>query len=97
MSLPVFLSQGLDTSTLCCILNPEIDFYIRCEQEKFDMRLEEIKEIAKQHDIKVGKLRKADLIKAIQVAEGNDACFASGQASECGQHSCLWRDDCGEF
>ncbi|MEI6208533.1 MAG: SAP domain-containing protein [Desulfuromonadales bacterium] len=58
------------------------------------MKLEEIKVIARQHNIKVGKLKKAELVKAIQQAEENEVCFASGQASKCGQSSCLWRDDC---
>lgn len=58
------------------------------------MKLEEIKEIAKRHNIKVGKLKKADLVRAIQQAEGNDVCFESGQSSECGQSDCLWREDC---
>ena len=58
------------------------------------MKLEEIKAIAKQHDIKVGKLKKAELVRAIQAAEGNDACFETGQASGCGQEGCLWRADC---
>lgn len=58
------------------------------------MKLEEIKEIAKRHDIKVGKLKKAELVRGIQAAEGNDACFESGRASECAQAECLWRSDC---
>lgn len=58
------------------------------------MKLEQIKEIAKQHDIKVGKLKKSELVRAIQVAEGNNACFESGQAAKCGQEECLWRPDC---
>ncbi|MBI5483521.1 MAG: SAP domain-containing protein [Deltaproteobacteria bacterium] len=58
------------------------------------MRLEEIKEIARQHNIKPGRLKKADLVQAIQTAEGNEACFATGKASQCGQHACLWREDC---
>lgn len=58
------------------------------------MKLEAIKEIARQHNIKVGKLKKAELVKAIQQAEGNDVCFDSGRASECGQPACLWREDC---
>ena len=58
------------------------------------MKLEEIKEIAKQHDIKVGKLKKAELVRGIQSAEGNAACFESAQASVCGQEECLWRADC---
>jgi hypothetical protein len=58
------------------------------------MKLEEIKEIAKQHNIKVGKLKKTELVRAIQVAESNNVCFETGQASECGQTECLWRADC---
>jgi hypothetical protein len=61
---------------------------------EIEMKLEEIKEIAKQHGIKVGKLKKAELARAIQMAEGNTACFETGQASECGQEECLWRTDC---
>lgn len=58
------------------------------------MKLEEIKVIAKMHDIKVAKLKKAELVRAIQLAEGNDVCFETGQASQCGQAECLWRADC---
>jgi hypothetical protein len=58
------------------------------------MKLEEIKEIAKQHNIKVGKLKKTELVRAVQVAENNSVCFETGQASECGQTECLWRADC---
>jgi hypothetical protein len=58
------------------------------------MKLEEIKEIAKRYDIKIGKLKKADLVRAIQAAEMNDICFETGKASECGQEKCLWRTDC---
>ncbi|MBT1073516.1 Rho termination factor N-terminal domain-containing protein [Pelotalea chapellei] len=58
------------------------------------MKLDEIKEIAKQHNIKTGKMKKSDLIRAIQEAEHNDACFDTGRVEECGQHVCLWREDC---
>jgi hypothetical protein len=58
------------------------------------MKLDEIKEIAKQHDIKPGKMKKADLIRAIQQAENNDVCFETGKADSCGQTVCLWREDC---
>jgi hypothetical protein len=58
------------------------------------MKLEEIKEIAKKHDIKVGKMKKADLVRAIQLAEGSNVCFETGHADECGQAGCLWREDC---
>lgn len=58
------------------------------------MKLEEIKGIAKQHDIKVGKMKKAELVRAIQSAEGNEICFETGRAAACGQADCLWRADC---
>ncbi len=58
------------------------------------MKLEEIKTIAKQHDIKAGKMKKAELVRAIQQAEGNAQCFVTGTSSVCGQAGCLWREDC---
>jgi hypothetical protein len=58
------------------------------------MKLDEIKEIAKRHDIKVGKMKKADLVAAIQQAENNDVCFETGKSDSCGQNACLWREDC---
>jgi hypothetical protein len=58
------------------------------------MKLDEIKEIAKQHNIKTGKMKKAELVRAIQQAEGNEVCFETGQAGACGQQACLWREDC---
>ena len=58
------------------------------------MKLDEIKKIAVQHGIKLGKQRKAELVQQIQQTEGNDPCYATGKASVCGQEQCLWRDDC---
>ena len=58
------------------------------------MKLEEIKEIAKQHNIKAGKLKKTELVRAIQDAEGNELCFETGTADSCGQDACLWRKVC---
>jgi hypothetical protein len=58
------------------------------------MKLDEIKEIAKQHDIKIAKMKKAELVRAIQSAEGNVPCFETGQAAGCGQSDCLWLSDC---
>ena len=40
--------------------------------------------------------KKTDLIKAIQVAEGNSPCFATPKVGSCGQESCCWRGDCLE-
>jgi len=58
------------------------------------MKLDDIKEIAKQHNIKTGKMKKAELVAAIQLAESNEPCFATGAADSCAQEECLWREDC---
>ena len=58
------------------------------------MKVQEIKEIAQRMDISTGKLKKSELIRVIQRKEGNEECFATGRASQCGQESCLWMGDC---
>ncbi len=58
------------------------------------MRLDEVRKVAEQVGIKPGRMRKADLIRAIQQAEGNQACYATGHSASCGQTQCCWRDDC---
>ena len=58
------------------------------------MKLQEIKEIAKKKGIKAGKMSKVELIRTIQRAEGNNACFATSYVRDCNQINCLWREDC---
>ncbi|KAF0219971.1 MAG: hypothetical protein FD174_1695 [Geobacteraceae bacterium] len=58
------------------------------------MNVQEIKEIARQKGLKVGKVKKSELITTIQEAEGNYPCFDTGKADECNQVNCLWRIDC---
>ncbi len=53
-----------------------------------------VKNIAKKHGIKTEKMKKADMIRAIQRAEGNFDCFGSALSGECSQAECLWRKDC---
>jgi hypothetical protein len=38
-----------------------------------------------------GTLGKPELIRAIQVAEGNSPCYQSDIAPVCGIEDCLWR------
>lgn len=64
------------------------------EKEFHHMKIDEIKGIARQHQIKVGKAKKSELVRAIQQAEGNLQCFDSNISKECGQDACLWREDC---
>lgn len=60
------------------------------------MKLEQIRTIAKSRGVHPGKLTKANLIKSIQIAEGNADCFAGTHSSTCDQVDCLWREDCFE-
>jgi len=41
----------------------------------------------------VSRLRKAELIRAIQKHEGNYPCFGTA-SGYCDRHDCIWRDDC---
>jgi len=58
------------------------------------MKIQDIREIARKHGVKAGKLDKIELTRAIQKAEGNNACFATPSVRECNQMNCLWREDC---
>ena len=58
------------------------------------MTVKEIKGIAKKMGLQAGRMKKADLVRTIQAAEGNTPCFQTGAASSCGQDNCLWRSDC---
>lgn len=40
---------------------------------------------------------KIDLVRAIQQAEGFEACFMTGKAHDCGQDACLWREECVQY
>lgn len=60
------------------------------------MKMEEVRGIAKSHDIKPGHLSKLELIRAIQSEEGNFDCFATAYSGDCDQFNCLWRNDCFE-
>jgi predicted metal-binding transcription factor (methanogenesis marker protein 9) len=57
------------------------------------MKMTAIKEKAKMLGVQSGKMKKIDLIKAIQLAEGNDACFGSNNM-QCPQMDCCWRGEC---
>ncbi len=57
------------------------------------MNLTTVKSIAKQAGLKIGKLKKDELIRAIQKQEGNFPCFGTANG-ECDQTECIWREDC---
>jgi len=58
------------------------------------MNLEQIKDIAKSKGINSGKMKKAEIIKTIQKAEGNFDCFGTATDGYCNQQDCLWKIDC---
>jgi len=58
------------------------------------MKMQEVRAIAKGMEIKTSRMSKLNLIREIQTAEGNFACFATAAAGECDQDDCIWREDC---
>jgi len=58
------------------------------------MKMQEIRNLAKNLGVKTSVKKKLDLIQTIQLAEGNFSCFASAKQGECDQAKCIWRNDC---
>ena len=58
------------------------------------MNMQEVREVAKNFGIKTSRMSKAELIKSIQLSEGNFGCFSSAVNGECDQLACVWRADC---
>lgn len=61
------------------------------------MKIQEIRKIAKENGIKAKSSSKGELVRLIQVAEGNFDCFGKAYAGYCDQPECLWRVDCFMF
>ncbi|MBP2667505.1 MAG: hypothetical protein H6Q76_2485 [Firmicutes bacterium] len=57
------------------------------------MKLPEVKEIAREKGIRLGKMNKTELIHAIQVQENNTPCYGKNGVY-CDQGKCRWREDC---
>ena len=58
------------------------------------MKVQEIRIKAKQLGVNPNKMKKTDLIRAIQRAEANIDCYATDRVAHCGETQCLWRVDC---
>jgi len=58
------------------------------------MNVTDVRAIARQHNVKPGKMSKEELVRAIQANEGNFTCFNTNSSRMCGQEQCLWRQDC---
>ncbi len=57
------------------------------------IKMTQVQKMAKGMGIKLGKMKKAQLIQTIQIHEGNFGCFMSAD-NFCDQQQCCWRDDC---
>jgi len=57
------------------------------------MKLEEINRIALLKGIDPAGKPKWEIIRLIQISEGNEPCYAT-QHFECSHIDCLWRKDC---
>ena len=58
------------------------------------MKMTDIQIIAKERGVSPGRLTKVELVRSLQQAEGNEACFQTGRVDSCGQEGCLWRTGC---
>ncbi len=57
------------------------------------MNMKQVRKKAATMGLKVGNMKKADLIRTIQIEEGNTPCF-QGMNSSCDQKDCCWKSDC---
>lgn len=58
------------------------------------MRIQVVRAIAKTKGVNAARMKKAEIIRAIQRAEGNFPCFGAAAEGCCDQAGCLWREDC---
>ncbi len=58
------------------------------------MNIEEIRKIAGQLGIDPAGMEKAEIVRAIQRAEGVPDCFGLAALEDCDEESCLWREEC---
>jgi hypothetical protein len=63
-------------------------------REEMSVNFNEIRGMAKGLGVNTYRMRKTDVIHAIQRAEGNPDCFGSPRVDACGEDRCLWREDC---
>jgi len=61
------------------------------------MKFNDIRKMAKSMGINTYRMKKVDIIHAIQMAENNIECYDTERVEYCSEDSCLWRDDCLKF
>jgi hypothetical protein len=58
------------------------------------MKMAEVVGVAKKRGLNPFGKKKLDLIREIQLAEGNRDCYNRNESKTCGQAGCAWRSDC---
>jgi len=58
------------------------------------MKINDVRKMAKKMGINTYGVKKKDIIRAVQRAENNIACFATERVESCNEEKCSWRDDC---
>ena len=58
------------------------------------MRFQEIQKMATTMGIPAYRVKKTELIRAIQRTEGNIECYGTDRLDHCDEQECLWRMDC---
>ena len=58
------------------------------------MRFQDIQKMAKGMGINTFRMKKTDIIHAIQRKEDNIDCYGTDRAKQCEEEGCLWRSDC---
>ena len=58
------------------------------------MNYNEIRKMAIDMGINTHRMKKHDLVRAIQKTENNMECFGTPRVDYCNEEICLWRDDC---
>jgi len=59
------------------------------------MTIQEVRSMAKSKGVKTANtMKKTDIIRAIQLSEGNFDCFGRASSGYCDQSGCGWKEDC---
>jgi hypothetical protein len=78
-----------------CITFPDLVWFLYTNRlDSNTMRLKEIRGMARRLRIPMNGMRKTDLIRTIQRAENNMACYGTERVHCCQEKACLWRIDC---
>jgi hypothetical protein len=58
------------------------------------MKFNDVRKMAKDMNLNTYRMKKKDVIRAIQRLEGNPECYGTPTVAFCNEDSCLWRSDC---